>query len=283
MAQFSPICSVIIVTHNCKPYLDKAMDCLSLQTVQPQKIILIDSGSQDPSFLLRYQHRSHIEVILDREDIGFCKANNAAMTRIASDSDYVFFLNPDAFLTPDFIEHALAYMEKSENQQVGALTGLILGYDLQKDAPTGKYDSTGIFHKWYGRWYDRGQGDQYQPELYQNQESIPAICGAVYFCRKKALDSVLLRGDEIFDQTFFMYKDDIDLSLRLRKKGWKLSFVPQLVAYHCRGWNRDRTQMPRKLRLYSAWNELRIHSRQCHPFGIPYSLCKYAAVKCLDK
>jgi GT2 family glycosyltransferase len=173
-------------------------------------------------------------------------------------------------------------MENPLHHRCGALTGTTLGYDIVADKPTGKYDSTGVFHTWYGHWFDRGQGQACQSSLYDRKESIPAICGAIYFARKKALDTVMLRNYEVFDNSFYMYKEDIDLSLRLRRKRWTLDFVPDLIAYHCRGWNRDRSKMPRELRLCSAKNELIIHTRNFMPVPTFYAVCKYAAVKLLD-
>src|SRR5262249_49063606 len=160
------------------------------------------------------------------------------------------------------------FMGNQNNKDCGALTGTILGYDIAKDKPTGKYDSTGVFRKWYGHWYDRGQGKDCHPQKYAKKEYIPAICGALFFCRKEALDSVLIRDKEIFDNTFFMYKEDIDLSLRLRNEGWKLAFVPHLVAYHCRGWYKERKRVPRILRMCSARNELFIHKRSREPIPL---------------
>lgn len=278
-----PVCSIIIVTHNCEKYIRKAMESVNAQTVKPDQVIIVDSGSSDTSYLETYADQANVVLVLDKDDIGFCKANNLAMTRLPKKVDYVFFLNPDAMLSLTFLEDAIAYMERPENSKVGAMTGKVLGYDIDADKPSGRYDSTGIFHKWYGKWYDRGQGDHVDHKLYQQEESIPAICGAVYFCRKTALDAILLRGTEVFDSTFYMYKDDIDLSLRIRDKGWDIKYVPSLLAYHCRGWNRNRRKMPKELRLYSAWNELRIHARQWAPVPVAYSLVKYAAVKFLNK
>ena len=199
--------------------------------------------------------------------------------QVSQESDYIFLLNPDAFITPRYLEDAISFMEKPENRYCGALTGTTIGYDIHSDRPTGKYDTTGVFPKWYGGWYERGQGMPYQAELYDKVEEIPAICGAVFFCRKSALNDVLVRGYEILDNTFYMYKEDIDLSIRLRKKRWKLLFVPGLVAYHCRGWNPDRKQMPRKMRLHSARNEISVNAKKLSPVGIVYSSLKYAAVK----
>lgn len=279
----APFCSIIIVTHNSEKYVRKAMESLEAQARKADQVLIVDSGSADTEYLQEYARLPNVDIVLDSEDIGFCKANNLAMTKLSANADYVFFLNPDAMLAPAFLKEAIEYMERAENLKVGALTGKLLGYDIDADRPTGLYDSTGIQRKWYGRWFDRGQGDPIEDRLYAKEESMAAICGAVFFCRRSALDTILLRGKEVFDNTFYMYKDDIDLSLRLRSAGWDVRYVPSLVAYHCRGWKRDRKCMPREFRLYSAWNELRIHARAWEPVPVAYSLCKYAAVKFLNK
>jgi GT2 family glycosyltransferase len=98
------------------------------------------------------------------------------------------------------------------------------------------------------------------------------------FCRLEALRETELAPSTVMDPKFFMYKEDIDLSLRLRKQGWKLLFSPQLKAYHCRGWKKERSQVPRSLRIQSAKNEIRLHYRLKSPY-ILYSLLKYVSVK----
>lgn len=282
MNKQSPHCAIIIVTHNSEQHIDKALACINRQTRPAARIIVVDSGSRDPSYLRKYEQQPNVDITLAAGDIGFCRGNNIGMAKVPANCGYVFFLNPDAFLTPTYLEKAIAFMESPENARYGALTGTVLGYDIASDKPTGTYDSTGIFQKWYGQWYDRGQGKPYQAGEYQEPEEVPAICGAVLFCRKRALDDVLLRGNEVLDNTFYMYKEDIDLSIRLRQKDWKLAFTPQLTAYHCRGWVRDRSKMPREFRLASARNELLLHRRLKAPVPIAYSLLKYAAVKFLD-
>lgn len=275
-------CCIIIVTHNSEKHIHKAMECIRRQTYPAERIIIVDSGSSNPSYLLTYRQQEDVTIVLAQKDIGFCKGNNIGMSKLPSRCDYVFFLNPDAFLSSTFLEQAMAFMENPQNKLCGALTGMILGYDIQANKPTGMYDSTGVFQKWYGQWYDRSQGHAYQAGQYQKNEEVPAICGAVLFCRKTALDSVLIRENEVLDNTFYMYKEDIDLSIRLRKQGWKLMFLPELIAYHCRGWQKNRSKMPRQLRLASARNELRLHGRQKSPIPLAYSLLKYTAVKLLN-
>jgi N-acetylglucosaminyl-diphospho-decaprenol L-rhamnosyltransferase len=276
-----PILAVIIVTYNSELFIHKALKCLQMQSRLADHIIIVDSGSKDPSYLLQYENEK-TQIILGEKEIGFCRGNNIGMSKLPKNCDYVFFLNPDAFLDKEFINGALAFMENSNNQKCAALTGSVLGYNISTDQTTGKYDTTGVFRSWYGKWFDRDQGIDVSRKSYSLVESIPAISGAVFFCRKKALDQVLIRSTEVFDNTFYMYKEDIDLSLRLKNAGWNLFFVPYLISYHCRGWSPDRSKMARKMRLCSSKNELRIQSRQKKPLPILYSTVKHAAVLLLD-
>jgi GT2 family glycosyltransferase len=271
-------CAVIIITHDNQLVLDEAIASVRQQTLLPGQIIIVDTGSKDRKYLRQYELSEDTTVIYGGEEIGFCRGNNIGYRAVFPEVEYVLFLNPDAFLFPSFIEEAIHFMEIPVNKACGMLTGVLYGYDLANRRPSGLYDSTGIFNKWYGRWYDRGQGQACSDSLYNVNEEVPAICGALMFCRKEALDSVLVRGGEVLDSSFFMYKEDIDLSLRLKRQGWRLMFVSKLAAYHCRGWNPDRKKMARKVRLLSARNEMRIQRKNLSPLGFGYSLLKYVSV-----
>lgn len=272
-----PFISVIIVTYNCPRHLKRNMQSLMGQIKKPDQIIIVDNNSTDASYLEEYGGVATI--IRNTKNAGFCFANNQGIKALDPRTTYVLFLNPDAFLTKPFIQDALAFMERPENQKVGALTGMLLGYDEKEEKPTGLYDSTGIFCTPYGKWFDRDQGQPINERLYQKTEEVPALCGALMLCRKAALQQAAFKDASVWDDTFFMYKDDIDLSLRLRKSGWKLVFEPTLVAYHCRGWNKNRSQMSKDSRLASALNEVRTHWRSNAYQCLPYSLLKYVAVK----
>jgi N-acetylglucosaminyl-diphospho-decaprenol L-rhamnosyltransferase len=96
----------------------------------------------------------------------------------------------------------------------------------------------------------------------------------------EALRQAALPGGNIFDPSFFMYKEDIDLSLRLRARGWRLGFDPGAESYHCRGWL-GRRHMPKKFRVMSARNEIRICLRHRDP-RLVFHLLKYAYVRLFD-
>lgn len=265
--------SAIIVAHNSEKHIRKAVHNLLNATVTPDRIVVVDSGSNDITYLTQFQGEPRVRVVLEDGDVGFCRGNNIGWQHIDQDSDYVLFINPDAFVTENFLSDAISFME--ENDNVGALTPPLLGYDIDTDKPTGRYDSTGIFRTWYGHWYDRDQG-QPTTKHFDSVEALPAICGALMFCRKKALDQVLI-NDQVFDESFYMYKEDVDLSQRLTKKGWMLALLPNLTVYHCRGWATNRKLMPRKFRLASARNDLRVN-QDLGLLGLTYSGLKYLAV-----
>jgi len=275
----SPTVAVIIVTHNSAAFMDKNLKSLSLQTRRADKVVVVDSASFDTSYLSQLAKIFLIDVILSEENVGFCRANNLGVMNLKSDFEYIIFLNPDVYLPPHFIEQSLAFFQTAESRQVGIITCKLLGFDNGTGAPNGRIDSTGIFRKWYGRWYDRGQGDPAAAwQVSKMPESVPAICGALMFCRATVLKEVSIRNDEVFDESFFMYKEDIDLCLRVRARGWNLIYLPLLEAYHCRGWFADRKKMSFDARVYSARNELRLCLK--HPsFHLLYALAKFFYVR----
>ncbi len=270
-------CSVVIVTHNSEVHIPELMKALQKQSRPADRIVVVDSGSKSTSMLASYAEQGLIELIKEKENVGFCKGNNIGASKVLHSSDYLLFLNPDAFLKADFIEKAIELMQSAQHQNVGIATGLLLGYDIQKNCSTGKLDSTGVFQKWYGKWYDRGQSEVYNPQEFTKKEELPAICGALMFCRVTALKQAVIKKNQLFDEAFYMWKEDIDLSLRTKKLGWRLLLFPSLISYHCRGWNSNRAKIPKKNKLMAARNEIRLHLRHRSPH-IGFSCCKYLLV-----
>jgi len=248
---------IVIVTHNSAGVLDSCLSHLEKQTAPIKSVIIVDSGSESTAYLEKMHHLKGMKVIRT-ENIGFSRANNLGFRQAAAaDRDgLVFFMNPDAFLPSDYISQAIQVMH--ENPGAAVVSGKLLGYNLQAMKPTGKIDSAGVFRKWYGRWYDRGQGEEDQGQ-YALIENLPAACGALMCCRIKALQPF---GENIFDPDFFLYKEDIELGIRLRKDGWKLIYDPRLFAYHCRGWG-GRAEVSYNLRLTAARSEVLLYRK--HP------------------
>jgi GT2 family glycosyltransferase len=270
--------AVIIVTHNSQDVLPRCLDALSRQTIQAD-IVLVDSGSKDVSYLDAYRQHPGIRVILEK-NIGFSRANNIGGQAVSQTAEFILFLNPDAFLKEDTLQKALGFLE--ENKKIGCIGGRLLGFDKNSGLPTNLLDSTGVFRKWYGCWYDRSQGEKNRGQ-YPIQEDVPALCGAFLFCRQAMLSQLSLdrsNGSAIFDPDFFLYKEDIELCLRIRKAGWRIVYHPGIKVYHCRGWQKNRQQIPYQQRLAAAKSELLLYKK--HPsLYILWAWSKYLLVRWL--
>jgi len=265
--------------HNDGRFILRYLESLRNQTRPADMLILVDSGSSDPEYFNALQGYPYpAEVLHQQKDVGFCVGSNIGW-RTIRDFEYVIFLNPDAFLAPDFIEQALAYMEAEPS--VGMVTPSLTRFDIANQRPLDIVDTTGVVRNWYGNFVERDSGRHVSVlEKYQRPNQIPWLCAAVAFARRHALEDVLAPGDQIFDESFFMYKDDTDLSWRVRRAGWKIMHHPDLRGFHCRGW-KDRSKFPRELRLMAARNEVTTCLKNRSPFVILSGL-KYLAVRFCD-
>ena len=262
--------AAIVVSHNSEATLERCLQGVLNQEYAFESIILVDSGSRNRSFLEKLNTKYPIQLV-QAVNIGFSRANNLGYGKLPSEMDFVVFVNPDLFLPSDFISKALKFCD--DYADVGILSGKLSGYDLEHDKPSGRIDSTGILRKWYGRWYDRGQGEMNNStdKKFHKPEFMPALCGALLFCRKKALSPF---GEAVFDPDFFLYKEDIELCLRLRKSGWKLLYHPALNALHCRGWKNERAAMSHELRKIAAKSEVLLYRKHPSPYML-WALVKY--------
>jgi len=266
--------AVIIVTHNSEGVLNRCLTALLCQSQKVQQILLVDSASDNPSYVERLAAgKPNIRVLALSKNVGFARANNAGYDLCDSASEYILFLNPDAFPAENALERAAAFLRL--NPDVACVGGRLLGWDPGQNQATGLLDSTGLFRKWYGRWYDRGQG---QPDCgqFDEIEEVAAACGAFMFCRRKALEQIRLSDGSVFDPGFFLYKEDIELCLRFRKAGRRIVYQPEIRVFHCRGWQ-ARQRMPYALRKVAAESEVYLYRRHPSPF-ILWALVKYLLV-----
>ena len=192
--------------------------------------------------------------------------------------EYILFLKPHAIVTEKTLQKTLNVFE--ENKKIGCVGARLLGFERNSGIPTGLLDSTGIFRKWYGCWYDRSQGEK-ETGQYSLPEDVPAICGAFLFCRQIMLAQLASDspdGTALFDPDFFLYKEDIELCLRVRKSGWRIVYHPEIQVYHCRGWQKNRRKIPYRQRLTAAQSEMLLYTKHPSPY-ILWALLKYLLVR----
>ena len=220
------------------------------------------------------------EVINVNENIGFSAANNIGIKYGAKfKPDYFLLINPDVFLPASWLVNVLDVIEGLRAKDVGMFTVPLLGYVFEKDEPSGLVDSLGINHTWFGRWYDVSQGDD--ADVLDKAEApyeVRAACGALMLLHKDIVSELLDKNGYVFNESYFMYKEDIELSIRIRELGKKIIMIPSEPVFHCRGWEEDRANSLYWARLLSAKNELKMHFKYCKRF-LGYSILKYFYVR----
>jgi len=210
--------TVVIVTWNAADVIDRCLDALRRQTLQPRQIMVVDNASTDATAAIVARFPLVRWITLSK-NTGFARANNIAVSQCQT--DWVALLNPDAFAHPDWLAHL---MHEASNQPNAAALGSL---QLQ-DAATELLDGEGDALHLSGLIWRRGHGcpmgdamDRHAPE------SVFSVCAAAALYSRVAFEKV---GG--FDEDFFCYGEDVDLGFRLRLAGYDAVQVPAAQVVH---------------------------------------------------
>ena len=265
---------IIIVTHNSAVYTNWQLKNLE-SSDSDLDIVIVDSGSKDTTYLNNLESKHHCQVIY-RDNIGFVDANNIVMN-LDWDGDFFLLLNPDAMIEGkelDLFLKEVSYI-KSERSDIAVYSVPLIKYDIKRMSPMTIYDSMGIKCNLYGRWIDICQGKKIK-KWNADIISTEAICGAFMLIDRRKLYSINKINEKFgFDPNLKMYKEDIELCMRLKKYGFKSVILPKFKAYHCRGW--DRKKVADWARFYSAKNDLTIAIKYKYR-ALFFAILKYVVV-----
>ncbi len=225
--------SIVLINYNGERFIKSCLDSLLSQSHKNLEIIFIDNNSQDGSCRLVAEKYPRITLVANGDNIGYARAANQGI-KLAR-GEFVVPMNPDIICETDYIEKILRRFD--EDEKIGAVTGKIYKYDFEKNQQTNFIDTVGLFSYRNRRIIDDGQGleDSGKPDSPFNEpKEVFGVSGACAVFRKTALEDIKVFG-EYFDGDFFMYKEDVDISWRLRLFGWKCFFEPSAIAHHGRG------------------------------------------------
>jgi len=209
--------SVIIPNWNGARFLPACLDSLHAQTLPPLEVLLVDNASTDNSLeLVRARYPETIVVPLP-ENRGFTAAVNAGVARARG--TLVALLNQDAEASPQWVQE-LARVGQA-HPEAGAIASKILLADKRDH-----FHSAGDQYGVDGIGINRGvwQLDEGQ---YEREEAVFGACGGAAVYRRDAFTQV---GG--FDETFFMYYEDVDVAWRLQIAGWPAVYAPRAVVFH---------------------------------------------------
>lgn len=235
-----------------------------------KEIIFIDNASVDKSVEFVLKHYPQIRVIANKDNSGYAGGANQAVS--ISRGDFVLIMNPDIVFEPDYL--AVLMKRLHEDSKIGAIIGKLRKYDFEHHKKTDLIDSAGLLMFRNRRCMDRGQGEEDRGQFDRAVE-VFGITGACPLYRRKALEDCKING-EYFDNSFFMYKEDVDISWRMRLFAWKCFYEPAALAYHGRGtgviergglWNvaKNRGKLSRFQKYHSYKNErlMRVKNEIC--------------------
>ena len=201
--------------------IDSIGDCLDSLLAQSESahIIVVDNGSIDGSVDFIEEHHSEVELIKHAKNLGFAGGVNAGIRRaINQDFKYVALLNNDAVADKDWLKHLVSFLDS--NPKAGIATSKIC------DSHRAHLDSTGDIYTTWGLPFPRGRGEAFS-DKYDNDTWVFGASGGASLYRVGMLQKIGL-----FDDDFFAYYEDVDISFRAQLAGWKVGYVPRALVYH---------------------------------------------------
>ncbi|MGF1587538.1 MAG: glycosyltransferase family 2 protein [Bacteroidales bacterium] len=243
--------SVIIVSYNVRHFLFECLASVDRAVAGTEsEIFVIDNNSSDGSAEMVRKQFPHVRLISNKVNLGFSKANNQA--RNFATGEYILFLNPDTLVGEETFKVCTRFMDSKPG--AGAMGVKMMdgkgNYlpESKRSIPTPMvafYKITGLTSlfprsKRFGRYYLSHLEDDKISE-------IEVLTGAFFFARKEALDKT-----GWFDEDFFMYGEDIDLSCRLLKKNYSIWYNPETSIIHYKGESTRRSSINYVLVFYRA-------------------------------
>lgn len=209
--------SVIIPNWNGRYLLEDCLLSLSKQSFKNFEIILVDNGSIDDSLEYVESNFPRVRVLKLRKNFGFAKAINEGVE--ASNAEYVVLLNNDTAVNKNWLESLIECA--SEHPEVISVNSKLLNFYHKKII-----DGVGILINEVGQarsigWQEEDRG-HYEKESY----IFGATGGASLFKRE---DFIKLGR---FDESYFMYSEEVDLAFRAQFAGFKSIFCPKAIVYH---------------------------------------------------
>ncbi len=226
--------SIIIVNYNVKYFLEQALQSVfQSKTDFKFEVFVVDNHSVDGSIEMVSEQFPNVNLIASKENLGFSKGNNLAIKE--AKGKYVLLLNPDTIVKEDTFQKVVDFMESKD--EAGALGIKMMdgnGHFLpesKRGFPTpyvAFYKMSGLsklfpksktFNRYHLGFLDKDKINE-----------VDVLSGAFMLLRKSVIDEV---GS--LDEDYFMYGEDIDLSYRIKKAGYKNYYFPETEIIHFKG------------------------------------------------
>ncbi len=209
---------VVIPNWNGAERIGACLDSLHTQTLEHQ-VVVVDNGSVDNSVELIEDYYSEVILIKNRKNKGFAGGVNSGIQyALDQKANYIALLNNDAVAEKTWLNSLVEFA--NEHPSAGIVTSKIC------DNKKTYLDSTGDQYTIWGLPYPRGRGEKYTDD-YDTLTDVFGASGGASLYRAK-----MLRQIGMFDNDFFAYYEDVDISFRAQLAGWKVAYQPKAIIYH---------------------------------------------------
>lgn len=211
--------AVVVPNYNGEESLPACLDGLLAQSMK-SLIIVVENGSDDDSLeLLQTKYKNRVEVVTLPKNRGFAGGVNAGIKKAMADgAETVALFNNDAVADKSWLKNLAGALDK--NPKTGIVTGKILN-------DSGEYlDSTGDQYTVWGLPYPRGRREV-EINKYDSDRVVFGASGGASLYRVSMLEEIGL-----FDEDFFAYYEDVDMSFRAQLAGWQVLYEPSARVYH---------------------------------------------------
>jgi len=216
MKNKSKLVSIVIVNYNGKAFISHCLKSLINQTYHNCEIIVVDNNSGDGSADYISKELPSIKLYPQAENIGFAQGCNIGVSNAAG--EYILLINPDTEAEKDLISNLVNHLET--NKQYAVVVPKIYTADrLHLEACGNQYNAIG--NGWGIGYLEQDTGQ------YDEPCDVPAATGCCMLFRRS-----LLKETYLFQKNYFMYFEEIDFSIRVRRLGKKIGFCPSAKVYH---------------------------------------------------
>ncbi|MEO8403374.1 MAG: glycosyltransferase [Chitinophagaceae bacterium] len=226
--------SIIIVNYNVKHFLEQCLYSVQKANAGIQaEVIVVDNHSVDNSIDYLQPNFPTVKFVVNSENVGFAKACNQGLQ--LSTGKYILFLNPDTIVPEDCFQQCISFL--NSHIEIGAIGIKMLdgrGNFLKESKRSFPSPSTSLY-KLFGlaRLFPKSKtfSSYHLGHLDEKQNhEVDVLAGAFMMIKKEVLDKT---GG--FDETFFMYGEDVDLSFRIQKAGYKNYYFAENCILHFKG------------------------------------------------
>lgn len=215
----------VVVLNWCNEEVTR--ECLeSVEALEygPYTTLLVDNGSPDGSGERLRAAFPAVRYLQTGANQGYTGGNNRGIEwAMERGSDYVLIVNNDAALAPDALSHLVSAAEESHDGPVGGVAPKI----LYRDDPRRIWYAGGEFSAFRGLGLHWREGELDAPDGDEGLRDVTFMTGCCFLLSAEALRTV-----GTFDEAFFAYVEDADLSLRLQKAGFRLVYQPRARVFH---------------------------------------------------